>query len=550
MPRLVALTVLFLASLAAHAGNTLLFNATIHTVDADNPNASAMVFSDEGEIVAVGGETALREQYPDAEPMDVGGHTVVPGLIDAHAHLMGLGQSLVRAKLEGTDSKAAVIERLETFSDGLPEGEWLLGRGWDQNDWPEKAFPTRHELDEAFPERPVWLTRIDGHAGWANTAALQAAGLLEDPPDDPDGGKILRDDEGVPTGVLVDNAMSLVASAVPPIALERRAEALRRALERTASRGLTGVHEAGTTLADFHLYQAAIDAGQFPLRLYAMTSDRGPLFRALCEEVEPREYRGRLVARSVKFYADGALGSRGAALLEPYSDDPDNRGLLLTGPEKLTEAATEAMACGLQVNTHAIGDRGNRVVLDAYEQAIKATGGGPGRHRVEHAQVVAPGDFERFDEMDLIASVQPTHATSDMPWAEDRLGPERVKGAYAWQTFLGAGVPLALGSDFPVERVDPLEGFYAAVTRQDAEGRPEGGWYPDQRLSREQALKGFTLGAAYAAFMEDEVGSLEVGKRADFVILSKDIMAVPAQAILETRVLATYLDGEAVYRAP
>lgn len=549
MPRIIGL-LFCLSSLPALAGNTLLFNATIHTVDADNPKASAMVFSDEGAILAVGDREALEEAYPEAERLDVGGHTVVPGLIDAHAHLMGLGESLTRAKLAGSSSRAEIVERLRTHAESLPRGDWLLGRGWDQNRWPEQAFPTREDLDEAFPDRPVWLTRIDGHAGWANSAALKAAGLLDGESGDPEGGRIVRDDEGRPTGVLVDAAMELVARAVPPASMEQRARALRLALERTAQHGLTGVHEAGTTLTDYHLYQAAIAADRFPLRVYAMASGEGDLFGKLCSGEVAGEHGGRLKARSVKLYMDGALGSRGAALLEPYSDDPDNHGLLQMSPERLAESATRAMECGLQVNTHAIGDRGNREVLDAYEKAIEATGGGAGRHRVEHAQVVALEDIARFAELGLIAAMQPTHATSDMPWAEQRVGPERIKGAYAWRRFLEAGVPLALGSDFPVEEVDPLLGIYAAVTRQDTEGRPEGGWYPDQRLTREEALRGFTLDAARAAFMEEEVGSLAPGKRADFVILSKDILQVPASELLQTRVLATYLDGDPVYQAP
>jgi predicted amidohydrolase YtcJ len=546
-----------LLSVPALAGNTLLFNATIHTVDPKNPEASALVFSDEGVIVAVGDQKELSEEYADATRHDAEGHTVVPGLIDAHGHLMnvdpgefGLGQLLVQTSLIGTPSIGRIIEQLKQDASDLPPDAWLVGRGWDQNDWPEQAFPTRSDLDEAFPDRPVWLIRVDGHAGWANTAAMERAGLLDEDVSAPEGGKIVRDEQGAPTGVLVDAAMELMESHVTSLPVEVQARALREALERTASLGLTGVHEAGTSLAAFHLYQTAIDLDSFPIRLYAMADGEGPMLDTLCERGPVIEYGDRLVARSVKFYMDGALGSRGAALLEPYSDDPDNRGLLQMSPDRLRQAATEAMECGLQVNTHAIGDRGNREVLDAYAEAMDATGGGPGRHRVEHAQVVALEDIPRFADLGLIAAMQPTHATSDMPWAEERLGPERIKGAYAWQRFLEAGVPLALGSDFPVEQVDPLLGFHAAVTRQDPEGRPEGGWYPDQRLSREEALRGFTLDAARAAFMEDKVGSLEPGKRADFVILSDDIMSIPAPEILETRVLATYLDGRPVYRAP
>lgn len=545
-----------LASLPALAGNTLLFNATIHTVDADNPKASAMVFSSEGSIVAVGGREALEEEYPDAERLDAGGNTVVPGLIDAHGHLMnldpgefGLGQLLVQTSLIGTPSIDGIVEQLEEDAEDLPPDAWLVGRGWDQNDWPEQSFPTRSDLDGAFPDRPVWLIRVDGHAGWANTAAMERAGLLGGDVTAPEGGKIVRDEQGTPTGLLVDEAMELMESHVTPLPLEVQARALRKALEETASLGLTGIHEAGTSLAAFHLYQTAIDVDAFPIRLYAMADGEGSLLDLLCDRGPVIEYGDRLVARSVKLYMDGALGSRGAALLEPYSDDPGNRGLMQMAPERLAELATKAMDCGLQVNTHAIGDRGNREVIDAYAQAIEATGGGPGRHRVEHAQVVALDDIPRFAELELIASMQPTHATSDMPWAEDRLGPERVKGAYAWRRFVEAGVPLALGSDFPVEQVDPLLGIHAAVTRQGAEGEPEGGWLPGQRLTPEEALRGFTLEAARAGFMEDEVGSLEAGKRADFVILSKDILSVPAPEILETRVLATYLDGEPVYRA-
>lgn len=547
MPRVTGLLLLLIA-LPSLAGEVLLHNATLYTVDPDAPRAEAMVYSEDGEILAVGKFDLLRENHPDAALLDAGGKTVIPGLIDAHAHLMGLGVSLLRADLVGTESKAEVLDRLKAFAADLPEGEWLLGRGWDQNDWPEQRFPTRHDLDSAFPDRPVWLTRIDGHAGWANTAALKKAGLMSADVPDPEGGSIRRDGEGRPTGVLVDAAMDLVGSAVPPMTPEQYARALGLALEQTTRHGLTGVHEAGTSLAAFHLYQTAIDMDAFPIRLYAMADGEDAMLDKLCEDGPVIEYRDRLVARSVKLYMDGALGSRGAALLADYSDDPGNQGLLQMSRKDYLEAVSRAMGCGLQVNTHAIGDRGNRLVLDVYEATIAATGGGPGRHRVEHAQVLAPSDIPRFHELDVIASVQPTHATSDMPWAEKRLGPERIEGAYAWRRLKEAGARLALGSDFPVESVNPMLGIYAAVTRQDLDGHPKGGWQPDQRLTRAEALKGFTLDTAYAAFMETQVGSLSPGKRADFVILDRDIMTVPAEEIPEIRVLATYLDGKAVYR--
>lgn len=533
----------------------VLTNATIYTVDADAPTAEALAVDASGALVAVGAEADLLAAYPDWPRADAAGRTVIPGLIDAHAHLMGLGEALLQADLVGTDSREAVVERLRQFAATLPPTAWITGRGWDQNDWEAQAdgsrpFPTRADLDAAFPDRPVALGRIDGHALWVNSAALRAAGL--DPeaaaPADPEGGQILRDADGRPTGVLVDAAETLVTSAIPAATDEVLAEALNRATAETARYGLTGVHEAGIPISHLALYERAIAEGRFPLRNYAMLSmDQ---LNAFCAQY-PEGYAGtdRLRVQSLKVYADGALGSRGAALLEPYSDDEHNHGLLIQSPEALAEVVESAMDCGLQVNTHAIGDRGNRVVLDAYERAMEVTDGGAGRHRIEHAQVVTLEDIERIARLGVIASVQPTHATSDMPWAETRVGPERIKGAYAWRRIVDAGARLALGSDFPVERVSPLLGFHAAVTRQDAEMRPAGGWYGNQVLTREEALRGFTLDAAYAGFMEDEVGSLEVGKRADFVILSQDLMRVPPEQILATEVLATVVDGEAVYTA-
>ncbi|MEL6614413.1 MAG: amidohydrolase, partial [Bacteroidota bacterium] len=523
-------------------------NATIYTVGETFEVAEAMAVGEDGRLKAVGTERGVLALYGEWPRVDARGHAIIPGWIDAHAHLMNLGTALLQADLVGAESKAETVARLQAFEADLPEGGWLTGRGWDQNDWGE-PFPTRADLDAAFPTRPVWLVRIDGHAGWANTAALRASGV--DPeveaPADPEGGAFIRDEAGRPTGVLIDKAMDTIEAALPQPDAAFYTEALTRALETTARLGLTGVHEAGIPMAYIPIYEQFIADGRFPIRNYAMISQEAmPAFCAAHPEMIDGE---RFVVKSVKIYSDGALGSRGAALLADYHDDPGNHGLLFQTPEALERDVRIAMACGLQVNSHAIGDRGNRAVLDAYAAAMEATGGGPGRHRIEHAQVVALDDIERLAEMGLIASVQPTHATSDMPWAEDRVGPDRVKGAYAWRRLVDAGAPLALGSDFPVERPDPLLGFYAAVTRQDAEGLPAGGWYGNQTLSREEALYGFTLGAAYAAFMEDEVGSLEVGKHADFVVLSQDLMRVPPEAILDTEVVATVLDGAPVYVA-
>ncbi len=549
---LLMLSLWLLGAMSVHGqADYLLINGRIYTVDATQPVAEAMAIRDD-RILMVGTTAQLTAAYPEAPRIDLKGRAVVPGFIDAHAHLMGLGLSRLRADLTGTRSVEEVLERLQAFARQLPEDAWLLGRGWDQNDWPVKEFPTRQMLDAVFPERPVWLVRIDGHAAWANTAAIRKANprlLTEDIPD-PEGGHIVRDAEGRPTGVFIDEAMDLIAPHIPPPAEAELEEALRRAVAEANRFGLTGVHEAGASLATIRRYQQAVDDGTLTLRLYVMMDGLGDAFDHFCEQGPLLDYEGRLTVRSVKLYIDGALGSRGAALLSDYSDDPGNRGLLRHEPDEFAEMVMRAMKCGFQVNTHAIGDRGVRVVLDAYEKALRTLGRTSGRHRVEHAQVVAPEDFARFAELDVIASMQPTHATSDMYWAEDRLGPERVRGAYAWRTFLEHGVRLAFGSDFPVESANPLLGFYAAITRQDAEGWPEAGWYPEQRLTREEALRAFTLDAAYAAFQEHELGSLTPGKYADFVVLSHDIMTVPPQQILQTRVLATFFGGKCVYQAP
>lgn len=551
-------TVLFLclatAATARAQADLVVHGALVHTVDASYPEAEAFAVK-AGRVVMVGTDAQILSAYPSAPRMNARGKTIIPGLIDAHAHLVGLAQSLLAADLMGTSSRADVIARLKAFERDLPEGAWLIGRGWDQNDWRDADgttdFPTRQDLDDAFPARPVWLERIDGHASWGNTAAIRAAGGVAavQAMRDPEGGKILRDASGVPTGVFVDAASGIVGRNVPGATAEQMRVALEEAVALANSHGLTGVHDAGLSLEAIVAIRQAIDAGEFDLRLYAMIGGAGETLDYFCDNGPIMSHGGKLTVRSVKFYMDGALGSRGAALLEDYHDDAGNRGLLMVQPEAFEPAVRKAMTCGLQVNTHAIGDAGNRAVLDAYESALASVGHTAGRHRVEHAQVVALEDIARFRELGLIASVQPTHATSDMYWAADRVGPDRVMGAYAWRRFADQGTPLALGSDFPVERVAPLLGFYAAVTRQDADGWPEGGWMAHERLTRLEALRGFTLGAAYAAFQETDLGSITPGKRADFVVLDRDIMTVPADEILGTQIVATYLGGEAVYEA-
>lgn len=553
MKRSAFLLILFLLPVLAYAqADFVLHNATIYTVDEDQPQAQALAVRGD-RILMVGSDEQVLGAYPDAPRQDAGGRAVIPGLIDAHAHLMGQGLAMLQVDLVGTTSVEDVLARLRAFEQRLPEGAWLTGRGWDQNDWPAAAdgthpFPTRQDLDAAFPERPIWLRRVDGHAAWANTAALNTVGMeVLGAMADPEGGEIRRDAQGVPTGVFIDTAMRFIGGRVPPPTAAQVEQALQLAIGEASRLGLTGVHDAGIGLAEAQLYRKAIDAGQFDLRLYGMVGGTGAAFDHFCEEGLLFDYGGKLTVRSVKLYMDGALGSRGAALLADYSDDPGNVGLLREPPETFESTVRRALACGYQINTHAIGDRGNRVVLDAYDAALRDLGPGPGRHRIEHAQIVALEDIPHFTSLGLIASMQPTHATSDMYWAEDRVGPARILGGYAWRRFLDAGVRLALGSDFPVEKVSPLLGFHAAVARQDADGWPEGGWYPAERLTREEALRGFTLDAAYAAFQENVLGSLEVGKYADFVVLSRDIMTIPAEEILQTEIVATYLGGKTVY---
>ena len=534
---------------SAAQADVVLHNARIYTVDDEQPRAEALAVR-EGRFLMVGSDEAILAAYPDASRVDARGRTVIPGLIDAHAHFTGLAETFLTADLVGTSSREEIMARLREFAQTLPAGAWLQGRGWDQNDWSETAFPTRASLDEAFPDRPVWLVRIDGHAGWANTAAMEAArpqGFAD--VSDPEGGHIVRNEQGTATGIFVDEAMSLVANALPQASTAEMRGAVRRALEETRRNGLTGLHDAGVSLGTLDMYRSMIDEENFGLRVYAMVSGRGATFDHFCEEGPLIDYGGRLTVRSVKYYMDGALGSRGAALLDDYSDDPGNRGLLRHLPDTFYQNVRRAMECGFQVNTHAIGDRANRIVLDAYARALRESGHTTGRHRIEHAQILAPSDIARFAEIDVIASMQPTHATSDMYWADERLGEARLQGAYAWKSLLDSGARLAFGSDFPVEQVNPLLGFHAAVTRQDAQGRPDGGWQPQERISRREALHAFTLGAAYAAFQENEVGSITPGKKADFLMLSADIMDVPARQILDTEVVATYLGGERIFHA-
>jgi predicted amidohydrolase YtcJ len=522
-------------------------NARIYTVDDARPIVSAMAVRD-GKVLFIGSpREASALKGAGTRVVDLGGRTVIPGMVDAHAHLLGLGQSLHTVNLFGAKSYDEVIARVVERAKGLPPGQWLLGRGWDQNQWGDTRFPTHEALSRAVPNNPVWLTRVDGHAGLGNAAAMRAAGVTAANVD-PGGGKIERSAAGEPTGVFIDNAKALVERSIPAPSREDTRRAIRDAIAESQRWGLVGLHDAGESRATIDLMEEMAKAGEIPFRLYVMIGDdSAAVAHYLQRGPQSALYDNHLWIRSIKLYADGALGSRGAALLEPYSDDPNNRGLLLSAPAHIQDVASRALRGGFQVATHAIGDRGNRLVLDAYEKALQSTPTADHRFRVEHAQIINHDDIPRFAELGVIPSMQAVHQTSDMYWAGNRLGAGRLFGAYAWRSLLNTGVVIPNGSDFPVEAVNPLLSFHSAVSRQDAENWPAAGWMPEQRMTRDEALKSMTIWPAYAGFQESMMGSLTPGKLADFVVLDRDIMTVPERDILGTSVLATYIGGKAVY---
>ena len=549
----VALLLPCLYAMPVQAEVKLLVADTIRTGDPAQPLVGAIAWeSDSGRVLDVGSADALLQLYPQAPRIDVGDATVVPGLIDAHAHLVGLGEMMVWADLSGARNRAEVLARLTAFEKSLAPGQWLLGRGWDQNRWDNTDFPTAADLDAAFPQRAVYLERVDGHAGWVNSAAIriaEKAGKSLSGEWQPEGGRIVRDAAGKPSGVLVDGAASLVSAHIPKPDDATREKRLLGALQLAVSYGLTGVHDMGVSREDLALMKRLAEQGKLPLRIDAYADGNQGALDDLCKTGLYDHPAGRLRMHGVKLYMDGALGSRGAALLTAYSDDPHNHGLLMTSPEEFEAAVRKADGCKVQVATHAIGDRGNRIVLDTYEKVLGAHKDNDHRWRIEHSQVVSLQDIPRFAKLGVIASMQPTHATSDMGWAEQRVGPERILGAYAWQRFLHSGARLALGSDFPVEQVDPRLGLYAAVTRQDRDGQPPGGWQPEQRLSAAEALRGFTSDAAWAGQAAAQVGKLQRGLRADFVVLDRDPLKGAADQLDDLKVLSTWVDGEPVYKA-
>ncbi|MGH9330101.1 MAG: amidohydrolase, partial [Vicinamibacterales bacterium] len=538
-----------LAAQAPEPADLIVHNTKIYTVNAKQPRAEAIAIR--GQRIAAVGSNAdiLKLKGPASRVVDAGGATIVPGLHDAHGHFTNLGASLQRLNLRGTTSAEQIAGMVKAAAAKARPGEWILGRSWDQNDWPEKAFPIAAIIDRASPDNPVYLTRVDGHAGWANSKAMELAGLTKDTKDPP-GGEIIRNRDGSPTGVLIDRAQGLVSGKIPDPTPDQLVEQMLLADRECRRLGLTMVHDAGTSGRNVDLFKKLIDEDQLQTRLYVMLRGSLDTLRPHFAKGPITDYKDhRLAVRAIKIGADGALGSYGAALLEPYSDRPGTRGLLTTPPEEVYQQTLEASKAGFQTCIHAIGDRGNRVAMDVFERVQKEVPGARNlRMRNEHAQILDAAEIPRFGTLNVIASMQATHATSDLPWAPTRLGPARVEeGAYVWQKLIKTGALIANGSDFPVEEANPMLGFFASITRQQPDGKPPGGWQPDQRLSREETLASFTINAAFAAHAEHDLGSLEPGKLADLVMLSKDVMTVAPREILTTRVLRTIVGGRVVY---
>lgn len=537
------------AAQAAEPADLVLHSGVVHTLEASRPRAQAVAARD-GAIVFVGSTAEARLLIgPKTRVVDLGGRPLYPGFIDAHGHLANFARTLLQVDLVGSRSYGDVIDRVRAEAAALPPGTWIEGRGWDQNDWPEKAFPNHRALSAAVSEHPVVLTRVDGHALLVNAAAMRAAGVGRDARFPGEGGRILLDADGEPTGVFVDSAMSLVRRHVPPTSQADLRRGVQRAIAELHEHGVTAIHDAGVGTETIRLYEEMAADGEFDLRNYVMVrGDPGTLGEWLPPgPVEDLGGHGRITVRSIKLSADGALGSRGAALLEDYDDEPGNRGLEVTSGAYVQEVAVRALGSGFQLCVHAIGDRANRFVLDAFEAALEAQPRVDHRFRVEHAQILSPRDVPRFAELGVIPSMQAQHQTSDMDWALERVGAERAKGAYAWRWLLDTGVIVAGGSDFPVEVPDPIAAYHAAVARQDSADRPEGGWYPEQRMSRGEALAHLTVWPAFAGFAEDRLGSIRPGKRADLVVLSRDLVSCPFEEIEGVRVDLTIFDGRVVY---
>ncbi|ASM53011.1 hypothetical protein PNIG_a0733 [Pseudoalteromonas nigrifaciens] len=496
-----------------------------------------------GKVVKLGGDT-LKNSFPDAKLIDAHGNTLLPGLIDAHGHIIGLGNNLSQLDLRGALSIDEVTNKLKVFANN--KQGWIIGRGWNQELWQKKQFPTAADLDKVVSDRPIVLSRIDGHAIWVNSKALELAGITANT-QSPEGGEIIKDEFGNPTGIFVDKAESLIKQFMPKPSKQTLSDSLDAAGNHLLSLGITSTHDAGIDKTTWELYKERGELGNLPLRIVAMLSGASPDLKTMLKAGRYQDANDFMSIRSVKVYADGALGSRGAALIEDYADRKNHHGLMLETQQKLEELFTLSFKSGFSANTHAIGDKANHVVLDAYKNVFKATGGILLRNRMEHAQIVTLDDIKRFKTLKIIPSMQPVHATSDMHMAEQRLSEKQLAGAYAWQTFLKQGSVIAAGSDYPIELANPFDGLYATITRMDHNQQPTQGWRASEVLSREDALRAFTLGGAYAAHQEFKVGSLEQGKWADFILIDKDYFKAPVDELYKINVLQTWIAGKLRY---
>ncbi|HYJ03563.1 MAG TPA: amidohydrolase [Chthoniobacterales bacterium] len=558
--RALLVSLLFSAALSATAepkkAQTVFINGNIYTMNERQPRAEAIAVQD-ARIVFVGSKAdAKKYQSAETKTIDLAGKTVVPGLTDSHCHIFGIGEREITLNLEGTDTLEAFLAKVKERVAKTERGKWITGRGWIETFWKPPQFPTRQDLDKIAPDNPVFLTRADGHAAIANSAALALAKIDKNTPV-PFGGEILKDKKtGEPNGMLIDKAQALVSQHIPKPSEAERREAFVRGAKREIELGWCQIQNAGGDLADLAPMRQAFEAGQVKLRVYNAVYAPGPAAAQLLREgISVDQFDHRYTLRTLKVPFDGALGSRGAALLEPYADSPETSGFLTQKEEELQPIFEEALRRGVQIETHAIGDRANRVILDLYEKAMKTVPPEQRkirdpRWRVEHAQVVSAQDIPRLAKLGVIASMQPSHAISDLFFAPSRLGKERLAGAYAWQSFLKSGAIICGGSDAPVERGEPMIEFYAAVTRKSIKGITQDGWHPEQAVSREQALKMFTVSAAYAAFEEKDKGSIEAGKLADLTVLTKDIMKIPEPEILKTTCAMTVIGGEIVWSKP
>ncbi|APE07751.1 amidohydrolase [Alteromonas sp. RW2A1] len=523
---------------------TLVSNVKGYTLnDKGNLIQFSNLVMDEGKVVAL---DVQPKNYDIESTIDGGGKVMLPGLIDAHGHLLGLGANLLEVNLRESTSAANAAKMVADYAFANTTQQWITGRGWNQELWSDRAFPTAKDLDSVVSDRPVVLTRVDGHAAWVNSKAMEIAGITKDT-QSPVGGEIIKDAEGNPTGVFIDNASMLIEKHLPSASNAVYQQQLDAASEHLLANGITSMHDAGISRDVYDFYLKESVESELAIRIYAMVSATDPELSTMLGNGTIRDKDDYLYIRSVKAYGDGALGSRGAALLAPYSDAPHQHGLLLTQPEDMTNLFTTVIGAGFQLNYHAIGDKANHVALNEFESTFKRIGGSELRNRIEHAQVIAPDDLARFSDLKVLPSMQPTHATSDKNMAEDRIGKDRMKGAYAWKTLLNSGIALPLGSDFPVELANPFYGLHAAVTRQDRDNQPVKGWYAHEALSIEQAFKGFTLDAAYAGHMEDTLGTLTEGKWADFILVDQDIFTIEPKHIWKTKVLSTYVAGEQVF---